>query len=398
MQPTQSIQRRLVFYVSLGLLAFAALSGVLVYRLAFTHELDDAASFERQLVSTIQAQAEVAVFAQNAKIAEEVIEGLRTNPRIRAVRISSQGFPPFNIAAGFTTGDMQGPHTNYPLLSPVTGSDTIGMLTVVRNDALIQAEATLTALRQVFWVLMQMAATALLIILFFRHQIGQPLARLASSLAAIQPGSRARIEIDPRDSFNEIGSLSRSANTLIETAELALAKVHALAVTDELTGLANRRAFMTRLGEELARVQRYATSPTSVLMLDLDHFKQINDRHGHAAGDTVLRRFSAILNEQLRKVDAAGRLGGEEFAVLLPDTDAQAAAIFAERLRQTVAGTPTEHDGSFISCTLSIGISCLTRTDEHPEDALARADRALYDAKQNGRNRVAVYAEPHSAA
>jgi diguanylate cyclase (GGDEF)-like protein len=391
MRATQSIQHRLMLFVSLGLLLFALLSGALAYHLGFTHELEDAASLERQLVRTIQAQAEVAAYAANTKIAEEVVEGLRANPRIRAVRISNSTAQSLNVSAGFASGDPQTTLTDYPLLSPVNGEEKIGTLVVARNDALIRAEATLTAIRQVLWVLLQIVVTALLLILVFRHLIGKPLARLAEDMAAIQPGSQARIQVSPDDLRNEIGSVASSANTFIDAAASALEKVKALATTDELTGLPNRRAFMARLEDERARVQRYAPAPTSILMLDLDHFKQINDQHGHAAGDSVLRCFSATLSAQLRKVDLAGRIGGEEFAILLPDTDTQAASIFAERLRQIVAGTPVDHAGTPISYTVSIGIASLTAADEHAEDALVRADHTLYAAKQAGRNRTAIH-------
>lgn len=163
-----------------------------------------------------------------------------------------------------------------------------------------------------------------------------------------------------------------------------------MATTDFLTDLSNRRHFMARMEQELARVQRLDAQQAAVVVLDLDHFKRINDTHGHATGDTVLRNFAALLRGELRKVDTAGRVGGEEFAILLPGADRAAAEAFAERLRQKVMETPIMHDGQTIRVTVSIGISAMTPRDASADAALVRADGALYRAKEGGRNRVEV--------
>lgn len=163
-----------------------------------------------------------------------------------------------------------------------------------------------------------------------------------------------------------------------------------LAITDFLTGLPNRRQFMTRMEEELSRLNRHDTRFASVLMLDLDRFKNINDTFGHAVGDLVLQNFAAIIQSELRKTDTGGRVGGEEFAILLPDDDAVAARIFAERLRQRVAETPVDFEGKKVPVTVSIGISAMKAGDATFDAALIRADKALYWAKEGGRNQVAV--------
>ncbi|GAB4260036.1 MAG: hypothetical protein Kow0065_10190 [Methylomicrobium sp.] len=165
-------------------------------------------------------------------------------------------------------------------------------------------------------------------------------------------------------------------------------KLRRLATTDELTGLPNRRYFMERLAEQLARTQRHNNHQVAVLMLDLDYFKKINDRYGHALGDRVLKHFAAIMRKQLRKIDTVGRLGGEEFAIFMPDTDLAAAGIFAERLRQQVAELPLSTDTQTVDVTVSIGIALLKSDDAQPDAVLIRADQALYRAKENGRNRV----------
>ncbi|MDC8760734.1 CHASE domain-containing protein [Janthinobacterium fluminis] len=161
-----------------------------------------------------------------------------------------------------------------------------------------------------------------------------------------------------------------------------------LATTDFLTGLPNRRQFMARLDDEHARLQRDIDSCASVLMLDLDHFKTINDGHGHAVGDAVLRHVAALMLDGHRKVDTLGRLGGEEFVILLPGTDLAAAGVLAERLRQRIAATPLEVAGGSIAVTVSIGIAAMRRVEAGYDGVLVRADKALYCAKKGGRNRV----------
>ncbi|MEW6164763.1 MAG: diguanylate cyclase [Pseudomonadota bacterium] len=170
------------------------------------------------------------------------------------------------------------------------------------------------------------------------------------------------------------------------------AELTRLATTDALTGVANRRQFIASAEAELARVQRFA-QPAALLMLDLDHFKRINDTRGHAAGDAVLVAFADAVRGMLRKVDSFGRIGGEEFAVLLPGTDMAAALKLAERLRLMTAALSVAAGEHAVVFTVSIGVALMRVEDASPDEAMARADAALYRAKQAGRNRVEVAAE-----
>lgn len=383
-----SLLHRLVLYVSLGLLIFAALAGGLVYRVVFEQQLQEAAAVEQQLVHTVRAQAEVAVFARNTNIAEGVIEGLRATPRILAARIAGDDKSALIVGAHAPNGAGAVWVTDYPLFSPVDGKTRIGVLTVTRHQELIRTEATAYAWRLTALLLTQILATAALILFAFGQLIGKPITKLARDLSAIVPGGGQRIVVAASHRRDEIGSLANNANALIDAAENALAEVRALATTDALTGLPNRRAFLSRLALELARLQRREDPCTSVLMIDLDHFKGINDHHGHGAGDAVLIAFGALLSAEMRKVDAAGRLGGEEFAVLLPGSDLAAAGVFAERFRRRLAEMKIDHGGLCLRVTASVGVSALDPSDERPEDALARADQALYRAKAAGRNRI----------
>lgn len=161
-----------------------------------------------------------------------------------------------------------------------------------------------------------------------------------------------------------------------------------LAATDPLTELANRRHFIARLEEAYASHRREADHTATVLMLDIDHFKRVNDSFGHAAGDAVLKLFSAVLRDQLRAGDTAGRMGGEEFAVLMPRSDTNAARVFAERIRSKVAGSALVMEQRKIAITVSIGVASIDPGDTDAQQVLLRADRALYRAKACGRNRV----------
>jgi diguanylate cyclase (GGDEF)-like protein len=160
------------------------------------------------------------------------------------------------------------------------------------------------------------------------------------------------------------------------------------AVTDDLTGLANRRSFLTQLGNEVARSRQTGT-PLAIVLADLDDFKRVNDNFGHDVGDRALVIFADILRSTVRDVDLPVRLGGEEFAVLLPDTDLQGAVQLAERVREALAEAPSAMLGGEIRLTASFGVSCFPTTAS--EHLLAEADGRLYEAKRRGKNRVVAY-------
>lgn len=170
----------------------------------------------------------------------------------------------------------------------------------------------------------------------------------------------------------------------------ANARIEELAQLDELTGAYNRRYIMKCLGGEIAKVQRGARG--CVALIDLDHFKLINDRFGHPAGDDVLRRFTSSILANIRMVDKLGRYGGEEFLLVLPDTNVDQAMQIAERLRDMIAAIDWPSISPDLALTLSAGLSEIASNDT-PEDLLARADRALYRAKDAGRNRVLAAAQ-----
>ena len=156
---------------------------------------------------------------------------------------------------------------------------------------------------------------------------------------------------------------------------------------DALTGCANRRYFLEELGVEIKRAKRFE-SQCCLAMFDIDHFKKVNDRYGHATGDALLKHFSQTVKSCLRETDFFGRIGGEEFALLMPQTPIAGGLQLAERVRQIVEQSAIPVDGIDLRCTVSIGVAEWLRDQESGEAFLARADGALYQAKRSGRNRV----------
>ncbi|WP_035375269.1 sensor domain-containing diguanylate cyclase [Pseudoduganella violaceinigra] len=162
-----------------------------------------------------------------------------------------------------------------------------------------------------------------------------------------------------------------------------------LATTDALTGLLNRRAADRHLDAEWHRARR--TGHTSALvLLDIDHFKQVNDRYGHPGGDAALRMLASCIRSVMREVDLSARYGGEEFLIVLPETAREGAYVFAERLRERVAATDICHEGHVFRCHISLGIAISDKYEASYESWVRRADQALYRAKQGGRNQVVM--------
>jgi diguanylate cyclase (GGDEF)-like protein len=164
-------------------------------------------------------------------------------------------------------------------------------------------------------------------------------------------------------------------------------KLKHIAITDELTGLKNRRYIMEQLDKEYQRAVRTGGT-LSLVLLDIDHFKRINDTYGHAIGDAVLKEVSQAMQSSLRTYDLLGRVGGEEFLIASPGSTLDKAAELAERVRVTIKGREVMNMADPITVTVSAGITSLSEQDATTEALLARADNALYLAKQQGRDRI----------
>lgn len=196
-----------------------------------------------------------------------------------------------------------------------------------------------------------------------------------------------------KDARNEVHYVCVSLLDVTDTAiyrkrmQVALQTLEEMSVRDGLTGLYNRRHLEEVLDAEFARVQRYG-GKLSVLLFDIDHFKRVNDTHGHQAGDAVLKAVAERTQAVLRQSDVAARFGGEEFSVVLPGVDLDGAQVLAERVREVIAEAPILHKGATINVTVSVGVSEVRAETSNHEKLLHEADIALYAAKAEGRNRV----------
>jgi diguanylate cyclase (GGDEF)-like protein len=229
---------------------------------------------------------------------------------------------------------------------------------------------------------------------------GEPVASIGSGagshalvlVLAEEPGEEMEVRLQPPpggfgpETEALASSIATQGRIALENARLHRT-VEQQALTDDLTGLANRRRFMQALGEEVRRGERFATR-FGIVLFDLDDFKQINDRHGHEAGDLVLQGVTTVIQSNLRDVDLAVRLGGEEFAVLVPEADLEGARLVAERIRSGLHETPTEiAPGQHVVVTASFGLACYPE-NETPLELLRAADSALYRAKAEGKDRT----------
>jgi diguanylate cyclase (GGDEF)-like protein len=220
-----------------------------------------------------------------------------------------------------------------------------------------------------------------------RNLVIVPLSAGGQALGALVVEHPGRI--GPRIERRVVGMLERFAGHAALALRNAwlLEEIQHLAMTDSLTGIANRATFQAVLGQELSRTRREGGS-VALALLDLDHFKRLNDSHGHQAGDEVLRRVAGVLDECSRGFDTPARYGGEEFAIVLPNTSHEEALVVAERLRQGVVGA-----GIKPSVTVSVGVACFPQDAGDGDELVRAADEALYVSKGAGRNRVTAASE-----
>jgi len=212
---------------------------------------------------------------------------------------------------------------------------------------------------------------------YIRFYLGAPLI----VAGGYKIGTLCAIDQQPRQlSSDQIAVFGDLASLIVD--QLALREI---ASVDATTGALTRRCFEIEIHREMTRANRYKHA-LSLIMLDIDHFKSVNDHYGHAAGDSVLRKVVACIKRELRTHDFVGRLGGDEFVIALPETKTSSAKTVAERIRQTIASTPIDVLSDEIAVTVSLGVTSYDPSDHHVTDILARADAGLYKAKTGGRN------------
>lgn len=383
----------------------------------YVHTRDTISAELKSTERTFYPALATALWELNSEQLQAITRGVVGLPIISSVRVvdashrvladmSKPGVPRMSISHTFrVTYRYSGMDVHLADVTFVTASD------VVFNRVALGYQMIIVS------ALIKSTALALLFFWVFRRQLGQPLRQLTEALSLVDLDSLARQKVDFRQrDDNELSRLERAFNRMLtrldderhaheakllemnrnleklvaeRTNELSLANsyLEQLVRTDALTGAANRRHFVERICTEIQRVRR-TKAPLSLLMLDLDHFKRINDRYGHGVGDEVLLNFADVVSSVLRAGDLFARLGGEEFAVLLPDAPLEGAAEVAERILEATKEQALRCNGAQIHYGVSIGAACFRPEDNSYEALLKRADEALYQAKRAGRGRI----------
>jgi diguanylate cyclase (GGDEF)-like protein len=227
----------------------------------------------------------------------------------------------------------------------------------------------------------------------------RPLNRLTSGAGRVAAGD---LEVDvPVSSRSEVGYLTEVFNDMVarlrqgreelaainETLRQKNVELHEISIVDSLTGLYNRKHLMETLDKEVSRSQRHSHS-FSLLVIDIDHFKKYNDTYGHLAGDEVLSRLASVFKKSIRSSDYAARYGGEEFIIMLPEIDPEQGLVTAERMLKQVAEERFGGEGESIKVTISVGVASYPENGEDAQSVIRNADAAMYEAKEQGRNRV----------
>ena len=272
------------------------------------------------------------------------------------------------LAGQEVVGTIKGvPRLDWAVVAEVPAAEAYRQVTRLRNVTALIVGALLVAVG--------------LLAYFLGLRITRPVDRLTAAAAKV-----ARGDLDvhlPVVGGGELGYVTEVFNDMVARLHESRRELERLSVTDDLTGLYNRRYLMETLANEMRRSRRL-DHPCALLIADVDHFKEYNDAYGHLAGDEALARIAAVLRETTRDVDCAARYGGEEFVVLMPETNAVGAMETAQRIRTLLADD--ELVGAKLS--VSIGVAQFPEDGDAPEALLARADAALYRAKREGRDRV----------
>lgn len=390
---------RMVVVVGLTLLVFSIVVGVFTYRREYQHQMAMAADLLSQMVRTVQVQAEVAAFASNTRIAQDVLEGLMANPMLLAARIESGD--DFHHALGAHDAEAVVHTRSYALLSPVDRREPIGRLVLVSNEAAVERAATHAALFQTALMLAQVLTATVLLLLVLRRMVIGPISRLAQAMQAVVPGGAKRVPVEPRHQEDEIGLLARSANTILDAAQAAIEEVREqrnalekMATHDHLTGLPTLRLADDRLSVACSNARRQRTQ-VALLFIDLDGFKAINDQHGHAVGDQVLAVVATRLQGCVRDQDTAARIGGDEFMVVLVNlADASVAAGVARTIIETLS-YPITLEKHTVELSASIGIAVYPDPIEDVGAMRRLADQAMYRVKRAGKGHFAYVDTSH---
>lgn len=424
---TRSLSRRMV----MATLLFATLVSIAVtaLQLVVTRREDTRALHARidEIGTSVVPSLAASMWLVDSARTDLLLDSVAQIPGVVHVRVTSTD------GDLLTRGDAAAPvleRRTFALRHREGTMFDVGTLDVAISDHQILAGLLQRALQRMLTLAVGLGGGALLLLLLFRHWVTRHLATMADyaqrmSLETLDtplvlPGKRAHATPDELDQV--VMSFNRMRKTMLDdletrrryeaeltahrerleelvgerTRELEAQRdaVQRLANTDHLTGVSSRRHLYECADRELTRCRR-DDRPMALLMLDIDHFKKINDAHGHAIGDVVLKAFARTCQQQLREADCFGRLGGEEFAVVLSGMNGSQAAAVAEHVRQALSQVRINlPGGQVLQFTVSIGIGVLTSADHGVDTVLKRADDALYQAKREGRNRFVLEATP----
>ncbi|WP_460759009.1 GGDEF domain-containing protein [Lysobacter fragariae] len=420
-----SLRRRLSLVTLLVTLALALV--MTVFQLRSTYLSGVAGLRERldEIGQNIVPSVADSVWQVDPDRVDLLLDGLQHNEGVAYLRLQDdggnvieRGRRPAKPVASRTFALVHREHRRFEL----------GTLEVVMDDSRIRAEVFSRALSRGLLIITTLSAGSLLLLLLFGRWVTRHLAAMARYTRELRLDALdTPLALDKQEGPvpDEIDEVAASINRMRETinAELQMRRVHEselrahrerleelvavrtqaleaqrdavqrLANTDHLTGVFSRRHFYDNAELEVARAHRDHI-PLSLLMLDIDHFKRINDTWGHAVGDVVLQAFAHACQSRLRASECFGRLGGEEFALLLPGATLQDAQRIAEHLREAIVATRIRAgDGREVDFTVSIGAALMNDLDANLDALLKRCDAALYRAKHEGRNRVVVASE-----
>ncbi|CAA7623013.1 putative Diguanylate cyclase [Magnetospirillum sp. LM-5] len=358
-----------------------------------------------------------ALWELNREQLDALMRGVTDLPLISSVRVAAQSGP--EIRRGHDSGLIGATIEHaFDVSYHFSGEDIhLARVTFSASDTVVLQRLQVGFQMIMISAVIKSLVLATLFVLAFRRRLGLPLRDLTESVSAIDLDSLGHRRVDLRqtednelsrlqDAFNRmLDTLDRERRAHVETLtavnhsledqvrsrtlalEQANQRLELLARTDPLTGLANRRHFMERLAVDIMRAQRTG-APLTVLAVDLDHFKQVNDRWGHAAGDDTLVNFARTALGQLRASDMLARLGGEEFVISLPDTPLHQATEVATRILEAIRAQEMETEQGRFRYTASIGATSLRQDSDDCDALLGRADAAMYRAKQSGRDRI----------
>jgi diguanylate cyclase (GGDEF)-like protein len=259
--------------------------------------------------------------------------------------------------------------------------DVAGVVSVAFPVAAFRLSGDMVFNMLVLLFVMMLGIVFLLLYLYLRHHLVNPLKRFAERIAVLTRQGDLTQTIELKSSALEIKEIEEGFNALTASLHTTQERLKTLSVTDDLTGLSNRRHFEAVIAKEIERDRRYQ-SGFSLIMVDLDNFKPINDDYGHIAGDKMLKAVAALLQENIRKTDLAARLGGDEFVLLLPESGKEQAKTAAQKIGKLLGGTVFDIEGHRLGITASFGVSTWPEDGETPDELLARADMQMYRVKR----------------